>query len=479
MNLQYRICYQKIGIIIKTVSLLYVVCIYMSCNKKSDFLAAKPSVSLLIPKSFDDFQQLLDNTGTANGYFNQVPEAGEESADDYYMTSDFYNGLFLQKDRNTYIWASDIYGGVGNVADWNVPYSQVLTCNAVLEGLNKVTPTDNISRQKWNNLKGSALFFRAFAFYNLAQLFAPPYDSITAASDLGIPLRLSSEINQTSTRASVRNSYNQIIFDLKTAATLLNASIDYNNRNRPSRPAALALLARVYLSMRQYQDAFNAANGSLQLYSKLVDYNTLNATSAAPFSSKIDESLLFATLGVGTYGYISIWAAFSQGVSIDTALYNQYTVNDLRKSLYFHFSGNYIKISESYSGYWKEFTGLATDELFLIRAECYARQGDANSSMNDLNTLLLSRWKTGTFIPFTASNAASALAQVLVERRKELVQRGIRWSDIRRLNKEGYNITPIRLINGQTYTLPPGDPRYVLPIPPDVVSLSGIQQNQR
>ncbi|SEM08104.1 hypothetical protein SAMN05216436_101351 [bacterium A37T11] len=55
--------------------------------------------------------------------------------------------------------------------------------------------------------------------------------------------------------------------------------------------------------------------------------------------------------------------------------------------------------------------------------------------------------------------------------------RGLRWMDIKRLNKEGANITLTRNLNGQIYTLPPNDPRFALPIPEDVIDLSGMQQN--
>jgi hypothetical protein len=75
--------------------------------------------------------------------------------------------------------------------------------------------------------------------------------------------------------------------------------------------------------------------------------------------------------------------------------------------------------------------------------------------------------------------AAAALDTVLAERRKELAFRGIRWSDLRRLNQEDWNITLTRNLNGTPYTLPPNSKLYTLPIPPDVIQESGIAQNPR
>jgi hypothetical protein len=100
--------------------------------------------------------------------------------------------------------------------------------------------------------------------------------------------------------------------------------------------------------------------------------------------------------------------------------------------------------------------------------------------MNNLNALLVKRWKTGTFIPLTASNTDDALNKILLERRKELCFRGIRWSDLKRLNKDlKYSKTLVRVLNGQTYTLLPNDPKYVLPIPDNEIRVSGIEQNLR
>jgi hypothetical protein len=100
--------------------------------------------------------------------------------------------------------------------------------------------------------------------------------------------------------------------------------------------------------------------------------------------------------------------------------------------------------------------------------------------MNDLNTLLMTRWKTGTFVPYQAANADDALQQILTERKKELLFRGTRWADLRRLNKDSkFAMTLTRIINGVTYTLPPNDPRYAMPIPDNEISLSGIPQNAR
>jgi len=83
-------------------------------------------------------------------------------------------------------------------------------------------------------------------------------------------------------------------------------------------------------------------------------------------------------------------------------------------------------------------------------------------------------------VDMTASSANDALVKVLTERRKELLMRGTRWTDLRRLNKDTqFAKTLSRTVVGATHTLPPNDPRYTLLIPQEVITNSALEQNNR
>lgn len=100
--------------------------------------------------------------------------------------------------------------------------------------------------------------------------------------------------------------------------------------------------------------------------------------------------------------------------------------------------------------------------------------------MDVLNSLLTERYKAGSFTPLIASDAANALQMILQERRKELLFRGIRWPDLRRLNLDPSTAkTLYRIIEGKTYELQPNSPNYVFPIEERVIQFSGIEQNPR
>src|SRR5690606_9101508 len=125
------------------------------------------------------------------------------------------------------------------------------------------------------------------------------------------------------------------------------------------------------------------------------------------------------------------------------------------------------------------FTGLAIDEVLLNKVECLVRRGQINDAAILMDKLLLNRYRKGTYIKTVFKDKESALQQVLIERRKELVWRCLRWDDIKRLNKEGASIVLKRNLGDKEYILEPNSPRYVFNIPQDEINRSGIVQNER
>jgi len=460
----------------RLVALLLLPVFLQACHK--NFLDAKPSTTLSVPTTLSEFQALLDN----NAVFNQVPTLGEASCDDYFFTQNAYQSLDIRQ-QNAFLWQPNLFEGQGGQLDWNAPYEQVFYANVVLDGLGNRPEADSVSQ--WKALEGAALFARAFAFYNLSQVFAPMYGTVADTAHLGIPLRLHSEISSVSTRSTLPQTYQQIINDLDSAEAFLPVMLPSNNasRNRPVRVAAQALLARVYLSMRNYTLAWLYADSALKFYDSLIDYNNLDTTAGIPVGIQNSETIYQASfLGsnqfIGSY-FCAIAGGFYSGTRIDSSLISSYDPNDLRRVVYYHYKpydSSYLK--GSYTGTNYCFGGLATDELYLIRAECAARAQDFGSAMNDINKLLTARWRSGSFTGYTVTSWKEALDTVLLERRKELAFRGLRWTDLRRLNYEGANIVPTRNQGGFSgYTLDTGSVLYTLPIPPDVINLTGMVQN--
>lgn len=442
-----------------------------SCEK--DFLDKKPDKALLIPKRLSEMQALLDNYQL----MNRTPGIGFLSSDDFYITDAGYNAFGTPVERNAYIWAKEIEEGTA-LLDWNVPYQHIFYCNVALEGLDDLTDEDK-NEPGWNNARGTALFFRAYAYFNLLQLFSTPYDPAKASQLPGVPISVSSKIKQSLIRNSQREGYDLVLKDLLEAADLL--PVNQQVKTRPDRTAALALLARTALTMKDYDQAAKYAANSLGLKSTLIDYNEYSIASVKPFPVVLPNSnaevLFYAPLL--SYSYLSSALTF-----VDPALYKMYQTDDLRKGLFFLSRGNnQFTFKGSYAGPinpGSTFSGLSVNEVYLISAEAKVRTGKIQEGVQDLNKLLEKRWKKSTFKPLTAGTSAEALKIVLEERRKELVGRELRWQDLRRLNDDpAFQVTLQRQSNGQVYQLLPGSLRYTFSIPAGEIEIYGWIQNDR
>ncbi|MHA6697760.1 RagB/SusD family nutrient uptake outer membrane protein [Chryseobacterium sp. A321] len=431
--------------------------ILSSCDR---FLDVKSNSKLGIAETLEDNQAILDRSQMTTYYSNSA----EISSDDYYVTdADFDNNRF-DYEKMLYKWNPDQVSRPGD-NDWTNLFSKIVVHNTIL---------DNIKHYKFENaenLKGQALVYRAAAYLEAAQIWCLAYDQSTASTELGLPLRLTADMNVPSVRTTLDKTYEQILDDLHTAAELLpNNQISIV---RPSKVTALGFLSRVYLYMGDYEKSLLYGSKALAINSKLLDYNHLNENASYPFEMNHAE-LLFSTSMTPSY------FLHKNRIHIDENFYNSYDDNDLRKTLQFtKKSGGGIGFRGNYAGSSLMCSALAADELYLNVAESYAQLGQISKAMDQLNQLLITRWKQGAFVGFTADSKADAIELIRIERRKELLIRGLRWADIKRYNRDGANITLSRTIKGETFTLPPNDLRYAIAIPEEVIEMSGMPKNKR
>lgn len=449
--------------------IVFSIVLMISCKK---FLEAPSDKKLVIPSSISELQALLNGYSALN---NSYPVTAEILADNYYVTTADWSSISNETIRNHYIWEKD-----ENSGDWFRVYSRIKIANTVLDNLDIITFNPATEQSEFNALKGNALFYRSFYLYAGTQLYSQPYDKATASSDLGMVLRMSADFNIQSVRSTVLETYNQLLQDFKEAAALLPERTDL--KTQPSKPAAYGMIAKTYLDMQEFDSAGRYADLCISLYGadSLLNFNTdIDVAATAPFK-RFNREVIFHCKN-GASGLIN-----NNRAKIDSVLYASYHENDLRKYAYFRensgansgtyqFKGDYDGSGTS-TGY--AFGGVVLDDIYLIRAECFARKGMVGEALADMNKLLESRWEIGAFVPYDASNSEDALQLVLEERRKELLFRGTRWADMRRLMKEaGHAVTYRRIINNTIYELPPNSSKYTLKIPIEVIETAGIPQN--
>lgn len=453
-----------------TAAFITIGCIYVlfATACKDSWLEAKPDKALILPRSLKDYQALLDNTAEFN---NQLTGGlGEVGAGDFFLSDNDYLSLASPLERNTYLWKKDnMYEGEPN-PEWSYAYERILKINIVLEGLDKMERAG--AEEQWNQLRGSALFYRALDYFNLAQLFCQPYVGREASSALGLPLRLNANVNEKKGRSNLGDTYLQMIEDLEEAYDLLPSQQDY--KTRPTKDAADGLLARIYLSMGNYERALFHSSRFLSNHDELIDYNDLNANANFPITILSKEVVFHGNIMM----YTSLLNSRHQ---VSKELFDSYAFDDLRRNVFFvSTADSVIRFKGSYAGSRNFFVGIATDEQYLIKAECLVRGQNIIEGLNVLNDLLKNRWKKGTYIDFATNDADESLRFVLQERRKQLLSRGLRWADLRRLNFDPrFEVSLTRTANGMSHVLLPNEPRYTLPIPDDEMLNNPIEQNPR
>ncbi|WP_223577922.1 RagB/SusD family nutrient uptake outer membrane protein [Sphingobacterium sp. GVS05A] len=433
----------------------------IGCNK---FLDEKSKSSLAIPKTVKDLQALMDY----ELYTIRSFPIGMDVAADYYFMNDndvkslatVLNDIYLLNNKES------------KLSDWFESYKKIMHANIVLDNIDEAA-LDGLTVADKNLTKGTALFHRSWNFFWLVQQFAPAYEAGTAQLELGIPLRTTSDINTSYQRATLEETFAQIVKDLKEAVVLL-PDLPLK-KTRPSKAAAYAFLARVLLYMGNVEEALRYATLCLQIQHDLMDYNLISPDNATPFELMNEEVIFHCSLASsgGIFGGTKAY--------VDTLLFKSYRENDLRKSLYFKKNTNgFYNFKGSYAGPTgsSEFAGLATDEIYLIKAESEARSNRLLDAKSTLTKLLKTRVEIGK-LPDIPDEKSKLIDFILDEREKELAFRfGIRWGDIKRLNKL-YNagIGIKRIADGKKYELEPNDKRFTMLIPLTVIVEGGLIQN--
>lgn len=424
-------------------------------------------------KYTQDYQNLLNNsTSVERSYYWPVL-----ASDDIYGSDEAYLNTLSLTDANAYSWKSDIVGDNNEDPDWADQYKQIYLFNQVAtEIMDSQGGTDAQKR----NILGQAKVHRALNYFNLVNSYAKQYDASTAHTDLGIPLLTSPDLYAKLDRKPVETVYRQIIDDLTSAIPDLPEQANFNML--ASRSAAEAILARVYLQMGDYGKALHFTELVLAKPAyKLIDLKQYKATPNSYPNILNDTEEIFIK---------SLRNSFPT-LSLNPELLALFEPGDLRATLFTvdgsvftwsPFKGKAYNKHRIISANGKVTNGPTLPELMLIKAEALARDNDRFAeAVAVLNTLRSKRFEDGAYKPLQAMDQQALLKIVINERRKELMGKGLRWFDQKRLAAEpGFITTQTRTYKGESFTLAPNSNRYVLPIASKYIVLNPeIIQNPR
>lgn len=457
----------------KTITLtaiLYTFALFLfpSCSK--DWFDLKSNKNQTIPTTLEDLELLMDDYQTISSNTSALVEL---SADGHHVLESAWPTYLVDNPEynsstNAYTWSFN--RPFIEVADWNLAFKKIFICNLVLHNIEKLSRNPENGNQ-YDRIKGNALFIKAKTYLELAQLYAEPYTS-GRNSKYGLPLKEGVDITEKISRSSVGETYDMIETAIKTALSLLpnRAAIP----TRASKNSCHSLLSRFYLITGNYQQCVKHADSALKINSSLMDFNNLpiGPSSIGLFNPEVTFHSVMSN-----YAMLSLSSSY-----VDSSLYNLYEENDLRKVIFYRKTDSGYVFVGNYANDANKFSGLANDEILLNRAEAYARLNQLKQALADMHTLLKTRFKiddngNSTYKPPFLAGQEAVLKTIISERRKELIYRGIRWSDIRRLRQEPlYAVKLERTIGETTYKLN-NIFQYTLLIPEDEISFSAIIQN--
>ena len=428
-------------------------------------------------------------------------------------TSDDLNMIFRYEERAPQ---------TGNFRSfWSINYKIIYTTNVALA---TIAQKEELTKED-QYLRGEALLIKAFCLHTLVKMFAKQYDPATAATDLGVILRLDSTDAELKDRATVKETYDYILELLNQAETdMQNGESDRVwNKGFGSLGAVRALLSRVYLHMQNWDKC-------IEYSTKVINSGDYALESAARFPTYFTETFnrdetiwCMKLLQIDNKNSSAVASMIYKGEGCwGEEGYSKSLLDEMNFS------------SDKYTGVDSRFTfvcdinpknglnlypcskhsnqdGIPTlnspvffrlAEMYFNRAEAYAHQNKNAEALADLNEIIKHRmdfnaaaakgYSESDYYLTTADIKTDMVDLVLSQKRNEFSFEGHRIFDLLRNKKDvirnywGYHTD---YVNGQSAGLEPGldhpgvvtkwnDTRLVFPIPQqEILNNPAVTQN--
>lgn len=433
-------------------------------------------LSLLITcscESFLDVEKLGVNT--IEGFFSTIEGLKSAGVGLHSELLEFYDNVYLKmgdvQGDKVYALRSNAGEAILLVYDfesleshdggfpytaWNKGYNVITNANEIILYAPKLLEKYPRQAEVVNTELGYAYFVRGCVLFNLCNIYSQPYDFTSDASHLGVvPVSQIPSFEDKLARASIGKCYDRVIKDLETALEYFGddtvPSVYY-----ASGLACEAMLARVYLYMKDYESAAK--------YSSLV----MSKVSLTPRSSYVDmfrqaqNTPGEAIFRLNTYDEGASMRSLcdptgNQDIRPDEDFVNTFSDDDIRKKL-MTFVGE--KEDDPYEGEvfsavckYLPYKGveaakenrradhfvLRVSEMYLIHAEalCLGKEKDLKAAEDDVKAIRARALGVDPgSIALSYSNAAELDRIIQEERAKELCFEGHRFFDLKRRHED-------------------------------------------
>jgi hypothetical protein len=435
--------------IIKTSGLLLVPA-FLWLSACQDFLKENPQDRIAQDRFY---QTAEDATAAVNSIYSNLGSTSSGPEGIYHSTTWVSMGLASDEMNNkqegaiandqlgTFSWNAE-NSNISTI--WRIHYKTITLANIAIQRIPPIDMDETLRSRLVNESK----FLRAMAYFNLVRMYG------------NVPLQLDEEAPLNPEVSNVEAIYAQIISDLQAAESLpLDGEIQ---EGRATQGAAKALLAKVYLTRKDWQ---NASVKSLEVIQSAKYGLWENFSDVFKHTNRNGKEALFS-VGFGDGGgSISFWEfgqfnvrllppelskeiagiRNTQGWQVVTKdLYDSFSAQDERKAVTFltqftNDKGATIKLNDIYiQKYWdraaepvagdsqQDFPVIRYPDVLLTYAEAQAELSNfavANQYLNMVRKRAnLAEVNIGAIAPFRE--------EVLDQRRKEFVAEGQRWFDL-------------------------------------------------
>jgi hypothetical protein len=390
---------------------------------------------------------------------------------------------------------------------WKGNFQGISNCNQALANV----PKFDIPQDLKDRLMAEAKFLRAYYYFNLARTYGdvPILDKVVDSEN-------PADINNANTRMPVSEVYAFIEQNLNEAIAALPLSYPAPELGRATKGAATALLAKVSMYEKKWQQAFDLTNqiinGEVGNYGLVPDYATIwrevgensieslfevQANSGLPIAA-VQQFCSPQGIRAGKFSFVGNngrdTTAFS-GWGFNTPsddLFESYEPGDLRRKATIMSIGDTLfdnviivnaanprynyktyvsKYEESWSGNDdrtnKNVRILRMGEIYLINAEAANELGNTGKAVSSLNEV---RHRAG--LGDTPASGQDALRQAIWrERRFEMAMEYDRFFDLVRQGRAG----EVMRANGKNFV---DGKNEVFPIPQSEIYASGGKLTQ-
>lgn len=355
---------------------------------------------------------------------------------------------------------------------WTNGYKYIYQVNSIINGLEK---SSKVMEPVKGQLMGESYFLRAFWHFYLLNLYG----------EIPLVTSIDYSINGSLSRQTEKTVYEGVVGDLLKAKALLgnkyvgaNSIIESNERLRPNKFVASALLAKVYLFGKEWGKA--EVEASMIISNPIYQIEDVNLAFKANSKEAIWQLAMPTPAAFGTYEAFSFTVtSFTNSKTLSEKLVASFPEQDLRINYWTGTINDNLGNQHRYPAKYKNRTSTIDEhsivfrlaDLYLVRAEAKVQQNKILPAIDDTNKV---RLRAG-LLPLEELNPGigknALLDSVYLERKREMFcEWGNRWMDMKRTGTASSIMTVVTPEKGGTWS----DNWLVWPLP-----LADIDNNRK